>query len=265
MNHFAPSLLLSVPPDVAGFVSDFDAALAKSASNVSALYQLDGFDWIVLTLYFTLLGILALYGAFRISQVVNFWRYRNLAPQPARLFDEDELPFVTVQLPLFNEMYVVERLLAAVTELDYPRTRFEIQVLDDSTDETRGIARRAVERYAAEGFDISYIHRTDRTGFKAGALANGHTAGERRTARDIRRRLRAESRFFTKARTPLHRFARGVRASSLVAHQRLLQSADALANHHARRSFRHRADGQESHRRLLQLQRNRRAVAARGD
>lgn len=162
-----------MPPDAANFVSSFDAALAKSASNVSALYELDGFDWIVLTLYFTLLGILSLYGAFRISQVVNFWRYRNIAPQPVRLYTEDELPFVTVQLPLFNEMYVVERLLAAVTQLDYPRECFEIQVLDDSTDETQGIAARAVERYAAEGFDISYIHRTDRTGFKAGALANG--------------------------------------------------------------------------------------------
>jgi cellulose synthase/poly-beta-1,6-N-acetylglucosamine synthase-like glycosyltransferase len=70
-------------------------------------------------------------------------------------------------------MYVVERLLAAVTAIDYPRERFEIQVLDDSTDETRGVARAAVERYKAEGFRIAYLHREDRAGFKAGALEHG--------------------------------------------------------------------------------------------
>jgi cellulose synthase/poly-beta-1,6-N-acetylglucosamine synthase-like glycosyltransferase len=78
-----------------------------------------------------------------------------------------------VQLPLFNEMYVVERLLRAVTQIDYPRERLEIQVLDDSTDETVGLARATVEKYQREGFDIRYIHRADRTGFKAGALKNG--------------------------------------------------------------------------------------------
>ena len=78
-----------------------------------------------------------------------------------------------MQLPLFNEMYVVERLVKAITEIDYPRDRLEIQVLDDSTDETVSIGRATVERYARAGFDIHYIHRADRTGFKAGALENG--------------------------------------------------------------------------------------------
>jgi cellulose synthase/poly-beta-1,6-N-acetylglucosamine synthase-like glycosyltransferase len=80
---------------------------------------------------------------------------------------------VTVQLPIFNEMYVVDRLLASVAELRYPKDRLEIQVLDDSTDETTAIASRAVERYRAQGFDIHYLHRSDRTGFKAGALDAG--------------------------------------------------------------------------------------------
>ncbi|MGH9900395.1 MAG: glycosyltransferase, partial [Pyrinomonadaceae bacterium] len=83
-----------------------------------------------------------------------------------------------VQLPLFNEVYVVERLLRAVTALDYPRDRLEIQVLDDSTDETREAAREAAESYRRKGFDISYIHRADRTGFKAGALENGLKAAK---------------------------------------------------------------------------------------
>ena len=85
-------------------------------------------------------------------------------PKPKGEFSEADLPHVTIQLPLFNEMYVVERLVKAVTEIDYPRDRIEIQVLDDSTDETVNIARATVERYARKGFDIHYIHREDRTG-----------------------------------------------------------------------------------------------------
>ncbi|HWW76744.1 MAG TPA: glycosyltransferase family 2 protein [Pyrinomonadaceae bacterium] len=148
-------------------------AVAKTAGNISPLYRLDAFDWTVLVLYFSILFLLSLYGAYRIKQVVDFWRYRGVGPRPKAYFAEAELPRVTVQLPLFNEVYVVERLLAAVTALDYPRGCLEIQVLDDSTDETRETAAREVSRYRAEGFDIVYIHREDRTGFKAGALENG--------------------------------------------------------------------------------------------
>jgi cellulose synthase/poly-beta-1,6-N-acetylglucosamine synthase-like glycosyltransferase len=147
--------------------------VAKTAENISPLYRLDGFDWTVLVLYFAILIVLSLYGAYRIKQVVDFWRYRRVEPRPRAHFIEGELPRVTVQLPLFNEVYVVERLLAAVTAIDYPRELLEIQVLDDSTDETRERAERAVSRLSAEGFHIEYIHRADRTGFKAGALENG--------------------------------------------------------------------------------------------
>jgi cellulose synthase/poly-beta-1,6-N-acetylglucosamine synthase-like glycosyltransferase len=173
---------MTLPPLFAAFATPspdelvrryFDEAFAKTAGNVSPLYQLDAFDWTVLVLYFSILMLLAVYGAYRVKQVVDFWRYRKLGPQPAAHFPESELPQITVQLPLFNELYVVERLLEAVTAIDYPRERFEIQVLDDSTDETRGAAREAVELYRRKGFDIQYIHRTDRTGFKAGALENG--------------------------------------------------------------------------------------------
>ncbi len=149
------------------------ASIAKTAHNISPLYRLDAFDWTILTLYFAVLFALSLYGAYRIKQVFDFWRYREITPRPRAFFTEQELPRVTVQLPLFNELYVVERLLKAVTAIDYPRHLFEIQVLDDSTDETQELARRLVEQYAHEGFDIHYLHRADRTGFKAGALANG--------------------------------------------------------------------------------------------
>jgi cellulose synthase/poly-beta-1,6-N-acetylglucosamine synthase-like glycosyltransferase len=85
----------------------------------------------------------------------------------------NDVPTVTVQLPLYNEMYVARRLLDAVCRLDYPRHRLEIQVLDDSTDETVEIMAEAVARYRALGFDVHHLHRSDRVGFKAGALEAG--------------------------------------------------------------------------------------------
>jgi cellulose synthase/poly-beta-1,6-N-acetylglucosamine synthase-like glycosyltransferase len=151
----------------------FQDLVNKTTANISPLYQLDAFDWTILILYFGILIILAIYGAYRVKQVIDFWRYREFVPQPKGRFSEAELPLITVQLPLFNEMYVVERLVKAVSEIDYPREKLEIQVLDDSTDETVKLAEATVARYAAQGFDISYIHRSDRTGFKAGALENG--------------------------------------------------------------------------------------------
>jgi cellulose synthase/poly-beta-1,6-N-acetylglucosamine synthase-like glycosyltransferase len=141
--------------------------------NISFLYSLDTFDWVIMILYFTILALLAILGVYRVRMVYQFWRYRQVKPQPKRRFAESELPHITVQLPLFNEMYVVERLLESVTRMDYPRHLLEIQVLDDSTDETVRIARAAVEKHKQQGFDIQYIHRADRTGFKAGALENG--------------------------------------------------------------------------------------------
>ena len=155
------------------FQNYFLDALNKTSLNISPLYRLDAFDWTILSLYFIILAVLSIYGAYRIKQVADFWRYRRIAPRPRAFFRETELPGITVQLPLFNEMYVVERLLVAVTRIDYPRHLLEIQVLDDSTDETVNLARTTVELYARRGFNIHYIHRADRRGFKAGALANG--------------------------------------------------------------------------------------------
>jgi cellulose synthase/poly-beta-1,6-N-acetylglucosamine synthase-like glycosyltransferase len=80
---------------------------------------------------------------------------------------------VTIQLPLFNELYVVERLIGKVCDIDYPKDKLEIQVLDDSTDETVNVAKRVVEEKKKQGLDISYIHRENRQGYKAGALKEG--------------------------------------------------------------------------------------------
>lgn len=162
------------PPPQTLFEQYFHDSVYKTWGNISPLYQLDTFDWVVLIVYFSLLATLAVYGSYRIKQVIDFWRYRRFVPRPGARFAEADLPHITVQLPLFNELYVVDRLLKAVTEIDYPHDKLEIQVLDDSTDETVKVAEAVVAKYAAQGFDIHYIHRADRTGFKAGALENGN-------------------------------------------------------------------------------------------
>jgi cellulose synthase/poly-beta-1,6-N-acetylglucosamine synthase-like glycosyltransferase len=166
------------PSPQAVFEQYFHDLVNKTWGNISPLYKLDTFDWIILLVYFAILGTLAVYGAYRIKQVIDFWRYKNFIPTPGAYFAEAELPTITVQLPLFNELYVVDRLLKAVTAIDYPREKLEIQVLDDSTDETVRVAEAVVAKYAEQGFDIHYIHRDDRTGFKAGALENGNKSAK---------------------------------------------------------------------------------------
>ena len=125
-------------------------------------------DTLILVLYFFVLSILAIYGWHRYYLVYLYMKNKGNVPPP--LPPPAVLPRVTIQLPIFNEMYVADRLIDAVCEIDYPRELMEIQVLDDSTDETTEIAELAVRRHAARGFDIKYLHRVDRTGYKAGAL-----------------------------------------------------------------------------------------------
>src|SRR6202042_3710299 len=122
------------------------------------------FDTALLIPYFIVLILLASYGAHRYVLVYLYYKHRkNRTTEPAGHFSE--LPRVTVQLPIFNEQYVVERLLDAVCRLDYPREKLGIQLLDDSTDETVEVARGLVERYAALGNPVSYIRRENRYGF----------------------------------------------------------------------------------------------------
>ena len=121
--------------------------------------------------YLAVLVGFSAYGIHRWAIIYLFLKNRRRVPQPAAHFAE--LPVVTVQLPIYNERYVAERLLRAVNDLDYPREKLEVQVLDDSTDDTREVIAREVARLSAAGLDITLLHRTDRTGFKAGALENG--------------------------------------------------------------------------------------------
>jgi cellulose synthase/poly-beta-1,6-N-acetylglucosamine synthase-like glycosyltransferase len=120
--------------------------------------------------YLVVLAFLSLYGIHRLFIVATFWRTRKHQPP---MNTPAVLPVVTVQLPIFNEANVVERLIDAACALDWPADRLEVQVLDDSTDETVLLAQRAVARWQARGVAAMHIHRTDRTGYKAGALAAG--------------------------------------------------------------------------------------------
>src|SRR5438105_15949280 len=122
-------------------------------------------ETLTLAAYFFVLIILAVYGWHRYYLVYLYMANRDKESRPGPL--PDPLPVVTVQLPLYNEMYVADRLIEAVCRLDYPRDRLEIQVLDDSVDETRSIAELAVRRFEAQGLEIKYYHRADRVGYKA--------------------------------------------------------------------------------------------------
>ncbi len=124
-----------------------------------------------LAVYYVVLALLAMYGTHRAMMVRLYYRHRRDDPRPAG--ELPELPRVTIQLPIYNEVYVVERLIEAVAAIDYPRALLEIQVLDDSTDETREVAQRVVARYRALGYEIAHRTREDRKGFKAGALQAG--------------------------------------------------------------------------------------------
>jgi cellulose synthase/poly-beta-1,6-N-acetylglucosamine synthase-like glycosyltransferase len=136
------------------------------------LYQINAFDLGLLIPYFVVLIVLATYGAHRYWMVYLYYKNRkNKTTEPTGHFDE--LPRVTVQLPIFNEQFVVERLLETVCRIDYPKDKLDIQLLDDSTDETVEVARALVERYVSLGYPVTYHHRENRAGYKAGALDAG--------------------------------------------------------------------------------------------
>ena len=132
---------------------------------------MEGWKIAVIYSYFAVMLLLSVYGMHRYFLVFLYYRHKKNQPHPDRRFEK--LPPITIQLPLYNEACVVTRLIDAVCELDYPKDRLEIQVLDDSTDETCVLAENRVETKRAEGFDIHYIHRTNRIGYKAGALKAG--------------------------------------------------------------------------------------------
>ena len=134
-------------------------------------------DWaefgqaVLMTVYTFALVMVSLYGLHRYVIVFLYYRHRKKTPKPAGHFDQ--LPLVTIQLPMFNERLVAKRIIEKTCEVEYPRDKLQIQVLDDSTDDTVDIARQTVQEACAKGFNVEYVHRTNREGYKAGALANG--------------------------------------------------------------------------------------------
>ncbi len=147
-------------------------AMQNTDQTFKGLYHWNFFDAALLLPYFAVMILLSVYGVHRYTMVYDYYKHRkNYNPNPPQHFAE--LPRVTVQLPIFNEQFVIDRLIEAVCAMEYPHDKLEIQVLDDSTDETQAVAKGIVERYAAAGNPIVYIHRTNRLGYKAGALDAG--------------------------------------------------------------------------------------------
>lgn len=129
---------------------------------------------VILFLYTISLSVILFYCLNQSGLIFHYLRYKKRGGRTSNAVEQTtDLPVITVQLPIFNEIYVVERLIDAVAHLSYPVDKLEIQVLDDSTDETLHVTRKKVEEYQQKGIDIKHIHRTDRTGFKAGALQVG--------------------------------------------------------------------------------------------
>jgi cellulose synthase/poly-beta-1,6-N-acetylglucosamine synthase-like glycosyltransferase len=138
----------------------------------AGVHQLAWFDWAMLIPYFAVLIVLSIYGLHRYDVIRTYFKYRkNATGAPAKRWEN--LPSVTIQLPIYNERYVVERLIDEVIKIEYPRELLQIQVLDDSTDDTAPFAEALVERYRALGFPMEYKHRKNRHGYKAGALQDG--------------------------------------------------------------------------------------------
>ncbi len=126
---------------------------------------------LLIVAYFVLLFFVSFYGVYLYWLVFSYLRIP--APEPLKPYDGAAYPFVTVQLPVFNERRVIERLIEAVAAFDWPSDRFEIQVLDDSTDDTSAIIDLAATRLRARGIRVMHLQRTERSGYKAGALAEG--------------------------------------------------------------------------------------------
>src|SRR5580698_5459464 len=138
----------------------------------AGIHHLEWFDWAMMVPYFGVLLVLSCYGLHRYEMIRGYWKHRKKFTEvPPQRYDQ--LPRVTIQLPIYNEQYVIERLIEAASKMQYPRDLLEIQILDDSTDETHPFTERLVAQYKANGHPFEYIHRNSRQGYKAGALQNG--------------------------------------------------------------------------------------------
>ncbi len=171
-----PTFLLNSSPALFFANSAFTSASrlvdALFDDTFTDIYHLQPFDWAILVPYFSVLMILSIYGLHRYYMIWGYRKHRKEMPTEApQKFAQ--LPRVTVQLPIYNEQYVVERLIEETSKMDYPQELLQIQVLDDSTDSTHPFTERLVAQYKEAGLPIEYIHRSNRHGYKAGALQNG--------------------------------------------------------------------------------------------
>ncbi len=227
------------------------------------LYQANAFDMLLLIPYFIVLVLLAIYGMHRYQLVYLYYKHRkNKVTEPESHFAE--LPRVTIQLPIFNEEYVVDRLVDCVCKIEYPRDRLQIQVLDDSTDETVEVARSVVERYAAMGHDITHHHRTNREGYKAGALDAGLKTATGEFVAIFDADFMPQPEWLMQV---IHHFANPDDrhgANSLDALEPRLFVSHRSGSHSARRPLRAGTWRPFARRRLLQLQRYRGNVAPQG-
>ena len=132
-------------------------------------------ETLVIVLYTISLLLIFMYSLAQLNLLFNYLSSKKVKDDSPKfdLSNPDEIPYITIQLPVYNEMYVMERLLDNIAKIDYPKDKLEIQVLDDSTDETVETTLKHVQKLQATGLDIKHITRTDRKGFKAGALKEG--------------------------------------------------------------------------------------------
>src|SRR6185312_12430991 len=160
--NFLPLLLSGRALPSLLVVSTFDRMTRGMFDDTFAgIHQLSWFDWAILIPYFGILGILSIYGLHRFETIRTYFKHRkNATGEPALQFEQ--LPKVTIQLPLYNERYVLERLIDETVKMDYPADLLQIQVLDDSTDDSHEFAEALCEKYRNMGHNIEYRHRTNR-------------------------------------------------------------------------------------------------------
>lgn len=128
---------------------------------------------ILLVIYVICILLISLYCCIQLYLLFYYLKNHKNPPENPSSISHEKLPKISIQLPIFNEQYVAERLINTIVKLNYPREKLQIQVLDDSTDNTLDITKSLVQHYQNLGFDISLLHRTDRLGYKAGALKSG--------------------------------------------------------------------------------------------
>ena len=206
----------------------------------AGIHQLSWFDYSLLLPYFGVLAVLSVYGLHRYEIIRTYFKYRkNVAKEPVARFAE--LPRVTIQLPIYNERYVIERLIDEVTKIEYPKELLQIQVLDDSTDDTHAYAEALCERYRMLGSPSNTTTATNRAGLQSGSAGGGPEDRNGRIRCRLRRRFHSAVDFLLKTDPSLRRPQGGRGANTLELFESRLQLPDGSGGAAARRAFHPRA------------------------